>query len=1123
MAYLKKIDLFGFKSFPDRQEMILKRGINVIIGPNGSGKSNVLDALLWGLGETRISTLRGTNTQDIIFNGNHRRKPMASAEVSLVFTLSQDDEEKVFLRKSFRDGESVFRINSQKVRLKDLTDDLYSLGLGDRRYFFIEQGMVGSLATMGPLEKRSLLEEAAGISRYREKKREATLKLIESQNNLTVVENILKEVETERLFWEKEWEKLLRYRTLKTKYRDLRRSFYRIRLEGMERRREELLGAVKEMWKRLEELRIQQKGAESELARTNSSFWTLQEDVKAQRESCFRCTSRRDLLINLLGANGKRSQEVEEALAKNRRWEEESGKNLAAMAKREEEIVSLRQGVLARWEGEKSALEDLKRKWEKEEEGERVLEDEVQDHRQLYLEALSRKTDLSNRKVSLEKLLQSSKQKREHSLKMVQEWEKERDLWLAKGKELSDQGIEDFSKPLEEAKGRRERLKRESEGCEAALREAELHYEKVSALSKEYHRQTEEILKKRSLALGKEISLKGDLPEALSWFLESLLDLSPAQSCEEIQHDPKRAYILSQGERCPLYDQYIDSPSLDFLPPLEHSPSLQEAVVEWRKRRRNFITGDGYFLSYNGQVTRGEKQGLLLLKERLRDLDSRLKERERERDEAKSAAEALRKQKSEAFNDVALWEQRQREEEKRGEKIAQEKKLLAVKTEGMEERLRVVNKEILAAEQEEAALDGQILALEEKIEKLSFEEERLLARKRESESRWENAKKARQERLKEVDLRREGITKSEKELISLEKEAEGLKERKKTEEAHQSQWKREALDLERERERLKGEKEEKEREKGEALTLLKAEEAKLVEVLGREGELKALMDDREKSVKSFARKISQLTASQGEKEVEKAALERDLINLEENLWNELTLNREELLRNPCTGDEGDLTKQCEELKEELDLFADVRFESESELTKFREKTDFYTKQKVDVEESILNTQQIIEKIDQESKKRFSETVEAVNQGFREVFAILFPGGSAEVTLLDPEDLLNTGVELNVRLPGKRLQNLQLLSGGEKALASLAFLFAMFRLKPAPICVLDEIDAPLDEINVESLKKLLKTYELSTQFILITHHPKTMEVADAVFGITMKEPGVSTIFSIDRSAGEASPA
>ena len=420
-------------------------------------------------------------------------------------------------------------------------------------------------------------------------------------------------------------------------------------------------------------------------------------------------------------------------------------------------------------------------------------------------------------------------------------------------------------------------------------------------------------------------------------------------------------------------------------------------------------------------------------------------------------------------------------------------------------------------------MEGQILALEEKIEKLSFEEERLLARKRESESRWENAKKARQERLKEVDLRREGITKSEKELISLEKEAEGLKERKKTEEAHQSQWKREALDLERERERLKGEKEEKEREKGEALTLLKAEEAKLVEVLGREGELKALMDDREKSVKSFARKISQLTASQGEKEVEKAALERDLINLEENLWNELTLNREELLRNPCTGDEGDLTKQCEELKEELDLFADVRFESESELTKFREKTDFYTKQKVDVEESILNTQQIIEKIDQESKKRFSETVEAVNQGFREVFAILFPGGSAEVTLLDPEDLLNTGVELNVRLPGKRLQNLQLLSGGEKALASLAFLFAMFRLKPAPICVLDEIDAPLDEINVESLKKLLKTYELSTQFILITHHPKTMEVADAVFGITMKEPGVSTIFSIDRSAGEASPA
>ena len=387
MALLKKIEIFGFKTFPLRNEIFLKEGANVIIGPNGSGKSNILDALIWAMGETKISNLRGGKTEDIIFVGNRKRKPLASAEVSLVFS-TENGEEKRILRKAFRDGESIFRIDSKRVRLKDITEEIYKLGIGDRRYFFIEQGMIGSIITMGALEKRALIEEAAGISRYREKKKEAYRKLIEAESNLNILNNVLEEVKKELELWEKEYEKLKRYKEIKKNFRDIRKQIYFLKLTSLENKRADLQKVLKSQWEELESLRNIQKELEKEISKQNSELWKLDEEIRKKREEYYNTKESLEIKRKELKTAEENLKKNQETLEKNNQWLENSDKQIKELEEKKDSqkiLIKNSKGEYEKIEEQKNILEE---KINEKKGKQNSMRDEYEDIKNKYLEII---------------------------------------------------------------------------------------------------------------------------------------------------------------------------------------------------------------------------------------------------------------------------------------------------------------------------------------------------------------------------------------------------------------------------------------------------------------------------------------------------------------------------------------------------------------------------------------------------------------------------------------------------------------------------------------------------------------------------------------------------------------
>ncbi len=1110
MVYLKKIDIFGFKSFPFKLEIFFKRGANLIIGPNGSGKSNILDALMWGIGETKISSLRGGKTEDIIFAGNRKKKPLASAEVSLVF--DNDGEEVRLFRKAYRDGESVFRVNSKRARLKDIVEELYKLGIGDRKYFFIEQGMIGNIITMGPIEKRMLIEEAAGISRYREKKKEAFHKLIEAENNLNILNNVLEEVKNELMIWEKEFVKLKTYKQIKTEYRDIRKKIYFIKLKHLETQKNNLMKIIKNLWEEIENRKTQQKLLEDEINKKNSEQWKIQKIIKEKEDIFYKLRENLEILKNQFNANNKRMGDIKENLIKNRDWIKQGETLIMELTDRGKSIVKEK-------DKNKEELEVLENKKIFIEEKKGIIENSLTEEekklnsiRDNYIELISKKTEQYNKSINLENMINSYKA----GIRRITEKEEQLHLELKNLKEKKEQllkiEISDFKEDIEKFEKTK---KQEMDNLEKILekyRNKELEVEKLSALLNDYNHRLDEILSRRKLGIGKNLKIKRDLPEPLAIFLENLLELSPYIG-NKIP-DKNISYILKQPDKTELYEKYIVSDYMDYFPPFKMVDTLETGIKEWEKDRDNYITKDGVFISYNGEVIKGEKKGVILLKEKIAGIEKILLKE-------KTAFEKIGKIRKELEEKIKILNielkeltDKQKKEEIKKTKIENELNLLKTKEESINPQLETIGKErennkklIKTLTEEKNILDKEYDLTLKKLEKIE-------SQKKEIEGKLSDIKNEILLIQDEENIIINEFNKKEKNMILLEKEEENIKERIQNEKNRIGQYQKEISELKKAEEILNKETLDLEKKINIMEKELKVKNDELTEFLTKESDLKTYLIGLEKKLKKIQRKILNLSNKKNEKEIEKTGFERDIINLEDNLWKELTITLEELLKTEISEDETYILKREEELSEKMEELSEVRLEAENEYLKFKDRYDFYIKQKEDIQKSIDNTKEIITKIDNESKTRFLNTFEIINTNFREVYQTLFKGGSAEIKLMDETDILNTGIEIKVKLPGKKLQNIQLLSGGEKALSSLAFIFSMFLYKPSPVCVLDEVDAPLDEANIDSLMTLIERMKTNTQFLIVTHNPKTLEVADTIYGVTMVEPGISSVYSID---------
>ena len=1149
---IKKLELQGFKSFPDRTKIVFHPGITAIVGPNGTGKSNIVDAILWVLGGQRQKGLRGEKTEDIIFNGNAKKPPLGMADVTM--TLEHLEEEISINHRAFRAGESEYRLNGKAARLKNIQDALWKRAVAEKEYFVIEQGSVGTILTTKPAEKRALLEEAAGTAFYKDKKREAQSKLASSEQNLIRLEDIITEVGREKNSLQRQAQAADRYRRLREKLRELTGFNYRRKLAQLELRHGEAVRQHDDSLALEKDLAFRIKSSEKELSDRRRDVWELEKAIKEGQEALFQVESQSNR------AEAEREREV-------RRIELllEKGKQAAQSAQElEEEIGSLESEISQRSQARLELEQALQQKQAEvaraADEGRSVrenvalLERSIEALKSQQLQRLLELTSLRNENLKVEKEMEIlARQETKWDSQLTEEKSRLRDKELSIGTIRSD--LESARKEAEENEKRIGEL-RNILGEKQAAQESLAERLEEAGRAREEARYRLEALKKMEEKLSGPISSE-DVPEALG----RLADLIEADAADTALMDalwemeaglpvvPALDYLRRAAER-PTPGRFLlvppkkewtpaapapDDPNVlgslkSRLRPVEKARDilgqLKDAVIVkdirsgvelWlRHPELNFVTPQGDLLLSSGLLRVGRREeGIFTIEQEVRRLEDRIARRTDEINPLSSELEASRQEierlQSDAVNASALLEEQRRNIH------SLEKKSIAEETDREKSAgtVALLESELVLLRQDRQNLAMRQESLQQQIDRLA-EEERSLKGRIEAEEKEFAASRGRnvEEEKRTIGLRADTALFEERlgHIAIQMKELGGRKESAKRKIASLRQEEEQAR-LEEASARnaaasLETRTRDLENEKTTRRTELAQKETILIQ---KQAEGEAL----DKTLAELREELERKKEERVKWEIAKAEIDRDMVNLEETCWQELkkTLHEVKAEKPEVELSDAEVEEQLAEAEESLQRIKTVNLMAEEEYLSHKERYDFLVQQRDDLRQSIDATLDAIRKIDEESEARFLEALGEVGKNFAEVFTLLFKGGSAEVKLQDESHPRESGVEIIAQPPGKKVQNVALLSGGEKSLTSLAFLFALFRYRPTPFCILDEVDAALDDVNLARFLDLMKTIKKETQFIIITHNYKTMEVADYIYGTTMAEPNITGLYSV----------
>ncbi len=1149
---IKKLELQGFKSFPDRTKVVFHSGITAIVGPNGTGKSNIVDAILWVLGGQRQKGLRGEKTEDIIFNGNAKKPPLGMADVTMA--LEHSEEEIAINHRAFRSGESEYRLNGKAARLKDIQDALWKRAVAEKEYFVIEQGSVGTILTTKPAEKRSLLEEAAGTAFYKDKKKEAQSKLASSEQNLIRLEDIISEVGREKNSLQRQAQAAVRYRKLREKVRELTGFNYRRKLAQLEGRHQEAVRLHSDALAQEKEMALRIKSAERDLADRRREVWDLEKAIKDGHESLFQLESqsnraeadkeREARRIELLLEREKKSSQAAQEL------EQEIFSLDSEIAQREktrlelEQALQLKQAEVARAADEgRSVRESFA-----------LLEKSIDSLKSEQLQRVLELTELRNENLKAEKETEllarqeakwdsqlveekSSLQARQESLRTIED-NLEKVRRDASERERLTGGLRNF---LEEKRAAQERLEAR---VEEARRSREEDRYRIQALKKMEEKLSGPLAEEPvPEALGRLAELiEADAADATLidalWKEEAGLPVVPALDylrwAEE--RTPRGCFLLVSSKKSGAPPPPVpDDPNVlgDLKSRIRSSPKapdlldqLRDAVIVrdirsgielWLQHPAlNFVTPQGDLLLSSGLLRVGRREeGIFAIEQEVRKLEDRLARRDEELTPLAAELEKLGQEVGQIHEDIAA-----------GTLLLEE----------MGKKIHELEKKKIADEAERAKVAGTVTLLEKELE-LLVGEKQSLAQKQESLLREigrlteeEQSLRSRIEsEEREFAASRGRNVEEEKRFIALRADTALLEERL----GHiASQWRelserrglssQKTLSFRQEAEQSR----EEETEARKAAASLEArirdleeeKTTKRADLARKEGDFLQKQTDAESLDKGLIELREELERKKEDRvkwEIAKAEIDRDMVNLEETCWQELkkTLHEVKDEKPEFELTDSEIDEQLAEAEEGLQRIKTVNMMAEEEFLSHKERYDFLVQQRDDLRQSIDSTLEAIRKIDEESEARFLEALREVNKNFQEVFTLLFKGGSAEVKLQDESTPRESGVEIIAQPPGKKVQNIALLSGGEKSLTSLAFLFALFRYRPTPFCILDEVDAALDDVNLARFLDLMKEIKKDTQFIIITHNYKTMEVADYIYGTTMAEPNITNIYSV----------
>jgi len=1175
-VHLKRLELFGFKSFADRTELEFKPGITAVVGPNGSGKSNISDAILWALGEQNVRHLRGEGTQDVIFAGTDKRRPLGMAEVTLYLDNSSgvlpiDFTEVAVTRRAYRSGESEFLINRSPCRLRDIYELFLDTGIGRDAYSIIGQNQIDAVLSARGEERRQLFEEAAGVKKYRHRRREAERKLDATRQNLTRVADIIAEVESQIAPMAQQAEAARRYNALNARLRELELSLlaaetrrYRAELQRLTDEKQAVERKVREL-----DGRTAVMGAAEE--RLRLSIAELERRADECRAECER--AREDLLraeakLALLRQQAESSQSERERIREDLERVEERLSALACEAeKTRADLAREREGLAQHEEAVRAANPDL-----------HAAERETAEARAVLDAARERVSKASERRAGLIQRVKALEQRAAD-----REEQTRRELERRKALEAE----------LAAAQSEERRLAEERDSCREALRRLEAELDRnVELLGQAQQRLQEAGRRERDLqqaAVRRASRLKSlqEMHESLEGTYRGVRAVLQAARSGVLGGKDGRSRYRLMADLLGVPEQYrvavevalgahaqdivtqTDQDAqaaiaflkqrnlgratflpLDLLKPDKIRSVRQPGVVgiasdlvyyprdvvkavdvllgrvlvvedlptAVRLMRQGGIAGvrmvtlDGELVAPTGSITGGSREQTAGILSRKLEID-KLEEEVAGDAEALAREERLVKAAQEECDSLQVKVDSLRSQ------VGERRQALArleTAAEHASAAVRRLRAQMSSASAQDAdRLEREKAALEQARHELELAEaEHAAAEADEERARVEFS--AAQERL---DAARAGFSELMLKAVSARERVSALEQAVRRAE--------ESLDSAAgERARLSAKL---------AQTEAAVEQGRSdVESAGREAEalkeVVALAEERVKLIRderaALLEKLAQLSLEvkdvSGERaglmealhrmEVREAAVRSDLAHVENRLVQEYEVDPERAVASVPPPERGAVT-EANRLRAEMAAMGTVNLGAIDEHRRLVERLEFLTSQRQDLEDAEAGLRRVIAEIDEATKETFYATYRKIEASFDAMFRRLFGGGRTQLVITDPDNLLETGIDIIVQPPGKKLQHLQLLSGGEKALTAVALLFALLDVKPSPFCLLDEVDAALDDANVERFAEVVKDFAARSQFIIITHNKATMSAADTLCGVTMEEPGVSKVISI----------
>lgn len=1178
---LKKLELYGFKSFAQRTEIVFDEGITGIVGPNGSGKSNIGDAVRWVLGEQSAKTLRGASMSDVIFNGTQKRKPLSYCEVSLVFdnddhALAMEAAEVMVTRRVYRNGESEYYLNRTACRLKDVVDLFRDTGIGKEGYSIIGQGRIDEILSRKSEDRRQVFEEAAGIVKFKARKEEADKKLQRTLENLERVDDILDEL-TKRLKPLEEQSRNARvYLELSTELKDLDLNLFLIRSDRARARLSELESELLTVQTILADTESNLTDKTTRRDETQNRIDQLEEAITKARTELMECAEHVHESQKKISALQSRRETRSENRQRIVREQEEAQERLAEIEKDHVRIqadVEKQHSLIADAEQILRATQEAAEKAQaKEKEADAALEAQ----KAAVIDQMNRLSDVRNDKTRLN-TMQAQMETRlteiEESGGALQEQEAAlREALIAVEKQLETEN--QHQQQCQEKLAQARQASDEADTAYANLRaDVEKQSADMQAAASRHNVLTEmtrdmegyNMAVRRAMTYAKQRGLTGvkgvlaqlmTVPQAYETAIDMALGAAQQNIVTDTEETAKelinylrqnrlgratflpmsaiRGKTLYGNERnalklpgclgvaselvqcAPEYRGIVEN----LLGRTVIADNLDHGIPIMRAGNHAFrlVTLEGDVMHSGGSMTGGSAQSKvsnLLSREReLKELTAKLQTGRAELDKCRQeltqrqqTAQEKRQKVSDAVNalhqqEIAVAREQARRESvsadlnthlQRMQETEQARVQLHQSLEDIRQQLETIEHQRTGAQGDQSAMEQKTIEMQNALVKAraeaSAENDRLMVRT-----------------LQLSDLRH-GLSDLERdEAHAQQDQAQILREQERREQLLHEMDELDAID----ENDMKREEAESARRQKEQLRQESAAQAIEQRRSQAQSDLRDILSDMENLHEAYNRDSEKLHKT----ELAKARIEGDQKNLQNRIWDTYKLTyagAEEFRRTPFDEKESDC--RAAELQGQIRALGTVNVGAVEEYAETKARVDDLTAQQQDLKRAEMDLRELIERLLIQMRSTFVENFSKMQGYFAETFTRLFGGGHAELKLMDPDDPLNCGIEVNAQPPGKKLQLLSLLSGGERALTAIAILFAMLKLKPTPFCILDEIEAALDDANIGYYADYLKEYSKGTQFIVVTHRKGTMERCNSLFGVAMEEQGVSRMVSV----------